>query len=78
MKPMDKYDQPLLHAAGFEPGWSGQSWFGKDRNGLTWQAQLDEKSMFLFRNKDEQGKWGPNGPLHIVDFRKLFLVGEHE
>lgn len=78
MKPMDKYDQPLLSAAGFEPGWSGYSWFAKDRSGLTWQAQLDEKSMFLFRQEDETGRWGPFGPMSLPDFRKLFLVGEHE
>lgn len=78
MKPMDKYDQPMLSAAGFEPGWSGYSWFGKDRSGLTWQAQLDDKSVFMFRHEDPDGKWSPNGPLHIADFRKLFLVGEVE
>ena len=78
MKPMDKYDQPMLHAAGFEAGWSGQSWFGKDRNGTTWQAQLDEKSNFMFRHEDSDGKWSPNGPMHIMDFRKLFLIGERE
>lgn len=77
MKPMDKYDQPLIHAAGFEAGWSGQSWFGWDRSGNEWQAMLDEKSNFSFRCKEEN-KWGPNGPLSVIEFRKLFLIGEHE
>ena len=78
MKPMDKYDQPLLNAAGFEPGWSGQSWFAPDRSGQMWQAQLDDKSVFSFRVEDTNGKWGPNGPMNIVEFRKLFAVGEYE
>lgn len=77
MKPMDKYDQPMLSAAGFTSGWSGYSWFGKDRNGNEWQAMLDEKSVFSFRVQ-EQGKWGPNAPMSIMDFRKLFYLGEHE
>lgn len=77
MKPMDKYDQPMLSAAGFEAGFSGYSWFGKDRSGRTWQAQLDEKSVFLF-HVEEDKKWGPNAPMSLMDFRKLFNLGEHE
>lgn len=77
MKPMDKYDQPLLSAAKFKPGWSGYSWFGTDRSGLTWQAQLDEKSVFTFRQEVDR-KWGPNVPMSAIDFRQLFMLGEHE
>lgn len=75
MKPMDQYDLPILMAAGFEAGFSGYSWFKKDRNGNEWQAYLDEKSVLSFRSND--GKhWGPSGPLGHADFERLFSEGE--
>ena len=75
MKPMDYYDIPVLMTAGFTAGWSGHSWFGKDRNGNDWQAYLDDKSVLSFRS-EEEGKWGPSGPLFHADFEKLFKQGE--
>lgn len=78
MKPMDKYDQPMLSAAGFEAGFSGYSWFGKDRSDNEWQAHLDDKSVFSFRTREGEGLWGANSPMSLMDFRKLFQLGEHE
>ena len=78
MKPMDKYDQPFLHSAGFEPGWSGQSWFGEDREGNTWQAYLDDKSVFAFRSCNKERKWGVYSPMNIATFRKVFFVDGEE
>lgn len=78
MKPMDKYDQPMLHAAAFEAGWSGQSWFGKDREEHTWQTYLDDKGVFAFRKEDNDGTWGAYSPMNIAAFRKIFFIGEEE
>lgn len=73
MKPMDKYDQPLLQPAGFVAGFSGYSWFAEDRSDNTWQAYLDDKGVFQFR-KEENGKWGAYSPMNVVDFSNLFAL----
>jgi hypothetical protein len=36
-------DLPLLRSKGFEPGFSGESWFGVDSTGMQWQAAAYEK-----------------------------------
>lgn len=67
---MDYRDIPLLAKAGFETGFSGTSWFGKDRNGHEWQV-YEHEEMLHFRT--EHGKtYGPGGPMHREDFDKLF------
>ena len=71
MKPMDRYDYPLLRPAGFTAGFSGHSWFAEDSDGNSWQAWLDDKSVFLFR-KEENGKWGPSSTMSVVEFASVF------
>lgn len=71
MKPMDKYDYPLLRPAGFVAGFSGHSWFAEDKDGNTWQAYLDDKSVFQFR-KEEASKWGAYKPMDVTEFASLF------
>lgn len=77
-KAMDMYDLPLLRAAKFQPGFSGTSWFGRDRSGSVWQAQIDERNSLLSFRLETNNKWGPNGPLYIQDFEKLFSTGNDE
>jgi hypothetical protein len=36
-------DLPLLQSRGFVAGFSGESWFGADKNGATWQAYIQDK-----------------------------------
>lgn len=76
MKPMDKYDQPMLSAAGFTAGFSGNSWFATDRYGNVCQAHIDDKGNFSFRSVGDDAKWGPNAPMNIIDFRIKFEMDE--
>ena len=76
MSPMNVYDLALLRAAGFVAGFSGQSWFGEDRNGNDWQAHIDERTSILMFRAESGDKWGPYGPLLLADFDKLFTTGE--
>lgn len=59
-------DIHLLRTKGFEPGFSGESWFGVDKEGNTWQAYVvegdlritfvsseDRTSVFMERDKFE-------------------------
>lgn len=59
-------DISLLRDRGFEAGFSGESWFGVDKNGETWQAYIvdedirltfvasnDRTSVFMERDKFE-------------------------
>jgi hypothetical protein len=47
-------DLPVLRAAGFEPSWSGFSWFGTDITGQQWQAEEDQDTgILMFHNSKE-------------------------
>lgn len=42
-------DIPLLRSYGFEAGFSGTSWFGKDRSGVEYQAvETDVNERLVF------------------------------
>lgn len=38
MRVLSYRDVPLLRSAGFKAGFSGHSWFGRDKAGDVWQA----------------------------------------
>lgn len=35
-------DLPLLRSCGFEPGFSGTSWFSTAKDGVVWQAYVQD------------------------------------
>jgi len=75
MKLMDMYDLPVLMTVGFSAGWSGYSWFGKDRKGNEWQAYLDDKSLIAFRPQSGEF-WGAPVRMKYEEFEQLFKEGE--
>jgi hypothetical protein len=47
MKFMTHLDLPVVRATGFQSGWSGHSWFKKDRHGYEWQVIHQEDNPVL-------------------------------
>lgn len=62
-------DLPLLHSAGFEPGWSGASWFKADKQGGKWQVFLDDDSKELWFLPPQR----VSKPLSRAEFDHLFV-----
>lgn len=71
MKLMDYYDLPVLIDAGFEVGFSGTSWFGKDTQGKEWQVVLEDYGNLLFR-KEEGQVFGALEQMSREDFDRTF------
>lgn len=53
MSHLTDLDIPVLTSAGFKAGWSGHSWFAKDKNGDEWQAYTtDDTNKLTFSNRN--------------------------
>lgn len=67
-------DVSLLHSSGFSCSFTGQTWFGKDREGHTWRVSNDSqwaKNLELSPVKPD--KWEPlEGAMKLSEFNDLF------
>lgn len=69
---MTQRDLPVLRAAGFKAGFSGQTWFGVDKYGTLWQTQvLDDNEHLDFKHVHESTKWGGT-TMSREEFTELF------
>lgn len=72
---MQERDSPSLRYFGFEPGWSGSSWFGTDKDGQMWQAITDFNDGLLHFRRYYAGKGTSGGrPMMQAEFLKTFKV----
>lgn len=67
--PITTEDLELLRERGFTPGWSGESWFGIDKEGNEWQVYgLQGDSLLTFvKDSDRQSFF-----MERITFEELF------
>lgn len=73
-------DTALLTAAGFECGFSGATWFGRDRSGYLWRvSNRSEWSRNSQLDPLKPDRWeAPVGTIRLVDFYSWFTTNKRK